>query len=430
MFRAPLALVAILVLAMTAPTVAAQPYPTDFVTVTTRGELWRIDRNGVTSLLSTVARISDGIAISADNQGILWTDFGPLTTVAGSVHEWRNGANRTLFTTNDFRVEEVVVNQNGEIAFSGRDTSRTPPVSGLFKWSGGTTIGTIATTTVLGQGSLALNGGLAINVDTGNYLLGTGAGVAPSQVWDVAENGFATPLITSTPFPPTNRYTIAQDRATGDLYQSGTVEFNVIAGGTTTSLHPTGIAPISYQALLVDRASVPTPSRLLYSIVQSTSTVNAFVHAIQDPLGTPTYTSTAVAVGPGTLGATAGCAFDRGRNVGTTKRGPGTYDVHVDFPGEANRAYAIGLSATGYAPAVPVNGVDICLAVDVFTVLSVQGLLRPWFDPGPGVLDSNGRAAARIALGTDNVGLRVWLVAVTIQGGQVRTASSPVVMNL
>ena len=51
------------------------------------------------------------------------------------------------------------------------------------------------------------------------------------------------------------------------------------------------------------------------------------------------------------------------------------------------------ISLAGYRPAVPLaDGRKIHLVPDIYTQMSLFGLLKPFFDAGPGTLDGNGEA--------------------------------------
>lgn len=408
-------------------TLSAQPLPAEVYSVTSDGELFRIRPDGTAIQLATTSPPSEGITMSADNRGVLFAGYGnTLSSIAATVNEWRNGVATTMWSTSAFSIEELLVNQYGEVVFSGRDHRARE--SGVFKWRGGQAVSTIVTTGALGASSIFMNGGLIENVETGNYVVASGAFIS-SQLWDVSDDGTVTSLLTSLTYIA-GAYTLTQDRRDGGIFRStfGNA-YQRVLNGTTTTLAPTGGTIPLYQALAMDRASAPDNARLLYSVFQSPTTVNNFVHRIQDPAGTPVVTSS-TPLSRAAGGSTLGAVLAGSRNIGSRRNGPGAYTLYFDFPGEGGNGYAAAVGASGYHPGIDAGGLTIGLNLDPLVVASIQGLLRPFFDPGPGVLDANGSATGSIALGRDDLGVLVHVVALTIRGGAIRTVSSPHVMRL
>lgn len=407
--------------------VAAQPYGSDYYTVGAGGTLFRVQQNGTTTSITSGGSRSDGITMGYDNRAIYWSTRGNTSSVSASVNELRGSTNTTVFTTNDFRIDELELNQNGELAFTGVDVSRAPNVTGLFKWSGGSSVSTIATTAQLGVASASLNGGLDINVTTGNYLV-TGSAFTLSQIWDVSESGAVTSLVTGTIYR--NTYTISQDRRDGLIYQGGTGNYTVITGsGTTTSLTPSGGTSPLYYCIRMDRSSTPNTMRQLHVVYHSTNTAQNYLHRVSNPSSSsPSVTSTALSI-PGATTAT-GMVFDGERNLATAKTGPGAYDINVSFPNEGGATYVLVASAAGYRPGFPLNGLHVGVNVDNLFVLSAQNALRPFFNPGPGTLDGGGNARGAIALGQDNLGVMIHLVAATIVNFRLNTVSEPQPLKL
>lgn len=421
-------------LALIAGFASAQSYTGDLYSVTGTGTLFKTNiTTGVVTSLADVGTGSDGIAVAYDNQGILWSEYGnSVSTIASAIYEWRNNTNTALFTTTDYQIEEILVNQNGEVVFSGQDRSQTPNVTGVFKWTGGSNVTTIATTVAFGISRSFLDGGMDVNINTGNYMVGS-AFTTPGQVWDIADNGTVTSLVTTPTSPTGGRYSLHQDKRDGTILQSGFSSYRTIDGtGTQTVKTPTGTGTDYYYGFRGDRASVPDMMRKAYSIYHgnsTTSTTNS-INVVSDPKGTPTYTQVKL-VQTESVSSCLGCVFGDERNIGSMKTGPGAYTLNFNFPGEGGKQYVVGLSASGFFPGFQLPDMrNICLNVDVLTIASINNVLKPFFDPGTGTLDANGNATGSIALGVDNLNQLIHLVAVTVSGGNLDTVSDPVVIKL
>jgi len=414
----------------TAAFTSAQPFTGDYYTVGAGGGLFRTTPAGTTTSLVQGGTFGDGIAMSYDNQGVLWSVFGnTFTTVASSINEYRNGTNTVLFSTTDFNIEEILVNQNGEIAFTGLDNTLPTPTRGLFTWTGGSNV----TTVVLqggGSGFLGITDkGLDTDVITGDYLVGTSG-----NVFHISPSGTTTSLVT-TGTVSNFGFSIAQDKRDGVVYTSGFSSYAYIQGGAQSSLVvPTAAVPGSpadnWYAIQMDRASVPDSARALRSIYLPGTQAGIF--AVADPMQmSPTYTATSIApVSGGQQGTTYGMVIDGSKNIGSMKTGPGAYTLNFNFPGESGNTYVSAVGSSGTIPGFTANGLNVCLNVDNLVLLSVQGLLAPFYAGGPGTLDANGNATGTIALGVDNIGITVHIVCATVSGGAIQTVSSPYPVKL
>lgn len=423
----------------------AQPFTGDIYATAVggspaRGTLYRINRNGQarqTGVTPGAAR-ANGIAVTPDNQGILWTDPGGSTSSLVSRIYWlpnsrsQTSGNRVLFSTADYNIDELLVNQNGDVVFTGRDRSRIPPVTGIFKWRAGTSVSTIATTLALGVPVASLDGGIDVNVGTGNYLVAT-SDLQNGQVWDVADDGTVTSLITAPASPIGGARSLTQDKRDGTIYQGGFDWYGVIQNGVQVVQKPTGgTLTAYYYALRADRASVPDTSRRLYSLYTSLSSTTSGIHMVSSPKSNPTVTSTPVfGLFLNDPTSVAGMVFADEKNIGSRKAGPGGYVLNFNFPGEGGKQYVVGISASGYYPGLQLaDGRNICLNPDALTFTSVNNLLKPYFDPGSGTLDASGNATGSIALGVDGLNVRIHIVVATVSGGNIDTVSDPYVMKL
>lgn len=412
---------------------SAQPYSGDIYTVCSAGILSRVTQAGQLTTLVDVNTAAKGIAVNYDNQGILWSEYGStVATIASSIREWRGGADTVLFSTTDYAIEELLVDQRGDVVFSGTDQSQTPSVTGVFRWNGGTSVSTITTTAAFGISRSSLDGGMDVNIHTGNYLVASAFAV-PGQVWDIADDGTVTSLVTTTTTTPAaGRYSLSQDKRTGTIYQSGFLSYRYVdsSGVQSSLIRPTGPRyDDTYYSIRVGRASVPDSARLLYSTHQTTSTFTAAIYQVANPDGpNPSFTVT-----PLTLiqtGTTYGMVFADERNIGSLKTGPGAYTLNFNFPGEGGSSFVSAVSASGFHPGFQLpDGRNVCLNVDALFVTSVQGLLAPFYQ-GAGTLDANGNGSGSIALGADDLGVLVHIVCLTLSGGNITTVSAPYPMKL
>jgi len=111
-------------------------------------------------------------------------------------------------------------------------------------------------------------------------------------------------------------------------------------------------------------------------------------------------------------------AFLESRNLATRRLSPGRnrWGFELDFPGEAGRPFALGLSLAGFTPGVPLGARTIPLVPDDLLRLVLTGKLGPILQGSPGRLDAAGRATATLdlgAFGSALSGLRVWAAAAT-----------------
>ena len=190
-------------------------------------------------------------------------------------------------------------------------------------------------------------------------------------------------------------------------------------GGVTTA----ATLPFTAYALHADRASAPANRLVLGSSPGG-------VYLLDLP------TATLTTLTPPTGMCLAYVVPDRGRNLASIKQAPGRWDVLLSFPGEGGLGYALGVSLSGLRPGVTLaDGRHLTLNVDPFTALGLYGLLAPVLTGTAGTLDAMGeaRAALDVSALSGVQGLRVWLLAVTLDAAAplgLRTISDPWVIVL
>jgi len=97
---------------------------------------------------------------------------------------------------------------------------------------------------------------------------------------------------------------------------------------------------------------------------------------------------------------------------------PNGRTLRLSFPGEAGRAYAVGFSATGIRPGIPLpDGRVISIVPDALTTASATGGIPGVLDRTVGTLDARGQATVNVdtnRFGPALKGLRLWAAAVVL----------------
>lgn len=416
-------------LACSAP---AQPQSwNDFYAVTTAGELWRVDKAGQMTSVATVSGASLGLTMSWDNKHVLWSQEGNErnTVTPAVIYAWDGTTNTALYSSHDYFIYELEVADDGAVVFTG-GVRGTTPTRGVFRWDGAS-VTTIATAAQMGADG-ALNAGLDVNMDTGNLLVANGT-LDAGQIYDVALDGTVTSLVQSTP-SVTGHTSITQDRATGTIFQATLRRYAAVVGGTQTQITATPLTNpygLRYTALVADPAWMPASQRRLWGIYQHVIASSNFLTAVSNPASTTgaryagTPLSSTVTTGTGEM------IYRNERHVGSLKTGAGAYTLSFTFPGEAGAPYAVAASVSGYRPGLLLpDGRSIPLVFDLLTPLTLQNAIRPIFDAGPLVLDGAGSANGSIALGQDDLGALLYLVAVTYDANGIVTISEPHVIKV
>jgi hypothetical protein len=108
-----------------------------------------------------------------------------------------------------------------------------------------------------------------------------------------------------------------------------------------------------------------------------------------------------------------------GRNVQSVSTGKGTWDTYISFPGQANKAFLMAISATGVRPGLPLpDGRQIPLVLDTLALVSITPGLAPFVTGNTGhLLDQNGEGMVKINLGMlpqAANGVRLWFCALVL----------------
>lgn len=403
-------------------TLSAQYHDPTYVAGSTALE--RVTGSGSVQVLFDNPGATHGLAMDVDNRTIVFGD-GSAAFAMNAIARLDPATNVVTTIRSDPRLLygplDLVVNQDGDYVFTNRYQRFVTPTFaifdvGLFKLTRTTgTISTIATTVQTGT---AQNwaGGLAIDIDTGDYVVQDRSLANDAPLLRVTESGAVSTI--GSGFSPS--YAITQDLRTGDWYSAAGNDIHVLKSGMTTPTSLFGVLPTaSFTVIAFDRASAA--NRRIVSVAPGA------VYSID------VAAATVATVG---LSARASNPWDmtfwRGRNLCSVKTGVGRWDLRLSFPGEGGKAYAIAASTSGVRPGVPlVDGRVIPLQPDGITFLTLANLVPSVWNPGPLALDPSGEARATLDVSTLGLGgATLWIVAAVIDGGNLGTIADPIVIRL
>jgi hypothetical protein len=274
-------------------------------------------------------------------------------------------------------------------------------------------------------------------------------------VFRMSADGRQLATIRTLPMNP-NWHTYRQDLVTGQVVEGGPSGFTLVppGGGPVTTLYGGNVFfftqdHVDGSFLFTDTAglfrfdrvkgltTLGTGSWYYEPVVDRSPGRGEIVTGWMGSLLRLDRQGTAITTYPGAY-AGVRIAFLEGRNLATRRVSPGpnqwAFDLH--FPSEAGRAFALGLSLSGFAPGVALGSRTISLVPDDLLRLSITGGLGPLLQGNLGRLDSAGRATAQLDAGPFGPavsGLRIWAAAVTLDAAAphgIATVSKPVILVL
>jgi len=182
-------------------------------------------------------------------------------------------------------------------------------------------------------------------------------------------------------------------------------------GGRTTLATINGLPYGIYGAGEFDLQTAPRPRQVYTGFGISPSQPQTYLYHID----ASTWTVTSFAV---SSLRTVSYAIDfyQGRNTQSIKVGPRKWDIHLSAPGHPGHPYVVAASISGVRPGVPLpDGRRVNLLVDPVTMATVNNLIRPVWDSGPGVLNALGQARATLDLtGFGRLGIPLWVAWVVL----------------
>lgn len=311
----------------------------------------------------------------------------------------------TIGTPND-----MMLDQNGDLIVGGSNgLFKVSPVTGQVTTLAGSTVSPLGITVDIDRGDLLICGSNRM-INRYDIITGKSATLTPAAA-------------------TTFRFNVEQNHATGLIY-TGTCCSTAI-GGTAMMVHDpylktssilvgsTATALRAWYAHRFDRqVNQKGMSTMLASVCGFgiSGATSALVRMTEQGVVT-TVVSYGVA-GTGIL-TTYGMEIDGSRNLSPVLiKSPNYRQILISFPNYAGYAYAAALGVSGVRPGVPLgDGRQINLLPDSVTVASIQNLIPAIWKPGPGKLDTRGRAVAQLdanLLGPAVRGLPVWVAVVVL----------------
>lgn len=283
-------------------------------------------------------------------------------------------------------------------------------------------LATLKVTTLLKPASVGAVLATTQNIDDGKFLVGGVGGLVQLDQL----SGTTTSLI-GLPGSSGFRYHMAQEPALGRLYAGtccGTGNGQVMLRFDLQNLESTivvGAHPVARAAYAhrFDRRVRTAGDHMIYSSVSGFAIPgNASGLFAFDEAGNVT---SLTVYGTPALGVLTswGLEIEGSRNVACLRTGPvNDREIRLSFPDQPGRPYLIALGLSGVRPGVPLgDGRQIHLRPDAAMFLSLAGGIPGVWNPGPGVLDPQGRALAALRLTAFGRGLRgvpIWVSALVI----------------
>lgn len=246
------------------------------------------------------------------------------------------------------------------------------------------------------------------DLTTGDFLF---VSWAPSEagVYRVAANGQSVARISTR-----TAYDAVQDHLDGSFIISYAGSLERMKGGTSTTLVASTFARVSFDRAPGRGAIVAVSSGALLRYSRSGGSVTQSAHIRLLDHG-----------------------FARERNLASESLvGRNHFRMNVSFPREANRAFAVGVSASGFQPGIAVGGRRIPLVPDGLFLAAATGRLGGLLRNYVGRLDAQGEATATLdlrSLGAALAGVRLWFAGLTLDPNApsgIATISKPMVIVL
>jgi hypothetical protein len=238
------------------------------------------------------------------------------------------------------------------------------------------------------------------DVDSGDLLIPTSWQQAPTYA--LSEDGtLSTWYSNSTWGGPQPVYGWTQEVATGDLiYMRNSTVYRYSKGTSKPTYASVALPPAEVgQPVIFDNQTAARPLLIAYTFRQSSTLSVANLRFI-DPV-TAAVTRTVNFIQANAWAAipfsNRAILHHRDRYIQTVKTGSGRWDLRFSVPAFPAKGYVVGVAFSGVRPGFKLaSGRSVWLNFDPLLVLTVRNLIRPYFDPGPMVLDSGGEAKGSI----------------------------------
>ncbi len=396
----------------------AQHHANGYAGSSSGGEVFLADPLGkVTTLKAGVSPIhglvmdrTNTLLVAASTDGNLYEVDPVLAAVVGTL-----ASGLTL-------PHDIVVDQNGDYFVTG-DTQ-------LWKvdaLGGVTTLTTLLPT--------PCQGGMVLDVDTGDLLIQSQFGQAADPLMRVARDGTRIAVLG---IGADSRYGITQDIRTGDVY-IGTCCGDYIPSKNIQVLEPgkilstvwlSGIGnPAGIYSLRADRSSADFPRLILGAFNQpNLPGRGGGIYAVDLDNRNITRLTTL-------LPSLYETEILYRRNLYSQANGKGKWTLGIHIPDDPGRIYVMGVSLTGVRPGFVIgDGRRVNLEMDFFTFMGILGYLNPTVTGTLGVLDSGGKAAGQVdltGLPTTLNGTLFWFIVLTLDPAApsgIKTVTDPIVL--
>lgn len=375
----------------------------------------RIDGTAVTTLF-TQNRAIYGAAMDADNRHILFSLSSSSTSLNAGLYRLdpTTSSVSTVFDNPQHIPYDISITSEGDYLFTGlysTSSSLRPSNYGLFRYSAGSGITTVATAQALG-GAPALRAGVTVDIDTGNFIVPDASTSSFGRpIWSIGLDGSITTLGTTQD----NGYSVVQDIPSGDVYLGGYSNCYRLQRGSSTasSLWPQSGRGYFHAMELNEASARPRELVANYSSQQ-----------YRVALATNAVTTITLSAYPGIQYETF---REERRNIQSFRTGTRTWDYFLSFPNAGGKGYAVALSVSGVRPGLPLgDGRWVQIYPDSVTVGTMSGALGFILKNATGFLDSQGRGVATLDLQNfpATAGLRVWAVAVVLDPSAPRNVGA------
>lgn len=329
------------------------------------------------------------------------------------------------------------IDQNGDYVFSSYVRTTTPTTSYAYTImkvdSLGTTISTVFSSANLGWTGSTTMYSVNKDIDTGKFHVK----VYNSNSANSVRYGFLTVDLDGSSYTTwstggsyglyTSSYSgNVRDWSTGNYVTKYSQTLYQLTPGTSsrTTLwnvgYPGGVS--NYYACKADLRSAPVFQLIAGAYLSTQNTLSQTYYAPTIcKVDMSTYAASYITCDPtGATSPTRNYAYNidfyQGRHVQTLKVAPKKWQLLFSCPQFPLKRYVAAVSLAGYKPALPLkDGRRIWLNVDYFTQLSLLGLLKPFFDPGPQILDKNGEAKGTLDLSLlPSVDMPIWIALVVV----------------
>jgi hypothetical protein len=362
---------------------------------------------------------SGGHRMAADNRRIVFTHGGGLYRFDPATPRVPPQPITVLSTVYGYHLDRFVVNQDGDYVVSCFVSGSPYAHHHVLTISPLGVVRTILTTRFI-PAQIRNRDHVAIDIDTGHYLVTNNALSGNRPVYELTQSGTVTTWNTGqgTVWRGWDgEYSMLQNHRNGFLESAGlrdVFQLRPGAGAPTTLATLPPSVTIFYGSAGFD---LQTAARPRWVLTGTTPTLSGTVLYTMDR---STFAVTSMAVRNQPYGSSwvfnMDFAFYRGRHLQTVKTGSRRWDIRLSMPRFAGKTYVLAAGLSGVRPGIPLpDGRRINLNTDSLVVLTLGNRVPAVFRPGPGVLDAAGEAVGTLDLSAFGpLGIPMWLAAAVL----------------